>query len=94
MSELVQVRQSGTGEWLTLDDTTVTTHGDRRHVSIPAASAFASRLTAAGLRRYLVTIGEPGQPDTWHGLIHTWAHNDQRLIIDVRPAATIEDLQG
>lgn len=88
MSERVQIKEAGTGDWLTLDDVTVTDTDGLRQIAIPAASAFAARLSAAGPRRYLVTIGE------WHGLIRGWRHNDIRIEIDVRSATTVEDLQG
>ncbi len=99
MSKHVQVKEAGTGEWLLLTDATVDTSAAGYQVLIPASSAFAARLSAAGPRRYLTIIGdldspEGALPDLWRGVIKSWHPAGDQMRIDVRPAATIEDLQG
>lgn len=99
MSKHVQVKEAGTGEWLLLTDATVEETHLGHQVTVPASSAFASRLSAAGPRRYLTVIGdmdspEGALPNLERGVIRTWRPQGDRMLIDIRPAATIEDLQG
>lgn len=99
MSKHVQVKESGTGEWLLLPDTTVDETPIGHQVTVPISSAFASRLSAAGPRRYLTVIGDMDAPegvlpDLKRGVIRAWRPQGDRMLIDIRPAATVEDLQG
>lgn len=96
MNEHVQAKEAGAGEWQLLTDAEVQATPQGHQVSIPATSEFASRLTGAGLRKYHVIFTDPTNPTTvpnlWRGVLRTWKPSGDRMLLDVRPAATIEDL--
>ncbi len=98
MSDDIQVKEAGTGQWITLPDATSRVDNGIT-ITIPANSEFAARLSAAGLRKYLVLIGDLNPPEgvpghMLHGVIRGWKPVGDRIAIDVRPAATVEDMQG
>lgn len=98
MSDDIQVKEAGTGHWTTLTDATSQVDGGIT-ITIPATSEFAARLSAAGPRKYLVLVGDLNPPEgrpvhMLHGVIRSWKPVGDRLVIDVRPAATVEDMQG
>ncbi|WP_395705134.1 hypothetical protein [Rhodococcus ruber] len=98
MSDDVQVKEAGTGQWITLTDATSQVDNGIT-ITIPAGSEFAARLSAAGLRKYLAALADLNPPEgrpvhMLHGVIRSWKPAGDRIVIDVRPAATVEDMQG
>lgn len=100
MSNHVQVKEWGTGSWVLVPDAQVTEKGtDGWTIDVPVDGELGARLTGAGMRKYLVIVGdmdspEGALPDLWRGVVKSWRPAGNRLLIDVRPASTIEDMQG
>lgn len=101
MSSHVQVKEWGTGSWSLVPDANVTDKGaDGWTIDVPVDGELGSRLTGAGLRKYLVIVGDMDSPegvlpDLWRGVVKSWRPSSGgRLLLDVRHATTVEDLQG
>lgn len=100
MSNHVQVKEAGSGSWVLVPDANVVDRGPHCwSIDIPVDSELGARLTGAGLRKYLVVIGdmdapEGALPDLFRGVLKSWLPAGDRLLLDVRPASTIEDMQG
>lgn len=101
MSNHVQVKEWGTGSWALVPDANVTGQGTEGWtIDVPVDSELGARLTGAGLRKYLVIVGDMDAPegvlpDLWRGVVKSWRPSSAgRLLLDVRPATTIEDMQG
>lgn len=93
MATHVQTKVAGVGTWELVPGATVEPRGTNYRVRVPVESELAARLTGAGpQRRHLIVADrEPFViPNVWHGIVRSWWHDLEHIVIEARPATPTE----